>query len=247
MKTTKISIKVLIMTLCILATVFATVYAEDNDKNEKKRPEPATKPVLNMQDLRQADADGDGGVTGEEFDAFLAIRQADLKAAMMEADGNGDGTVDAQEARAMARKQMLDRAGNTFKNMDKNGDGHVGKDEFRGKSAMFDQNDSNGDGNISQQEWMNHIEMQMMHREKAVRQKMTGAARGGSLFSKLDTNGDGAVDSTEAGDKANLIKRADSDGDGMLTLKEFNTFMEARKQQAGRGKTEKTKRPDVKK
>ncbi len=97
------------------------------------------------------DADGDGSVTIEEFEA--AVRKP-----FEEADTNGDGMLSREELAAMlAEKQsnrmekMLDR----MMSRDENDDGMLSAEELAGKrspSKMFEHMDDNDDGMLTLEE-----------------------------------------------------------------------------------------------
>ena len=103
----------------------------------------------------ELDANGDKVVEREEvpesgrkaFDTLLKY-----------GDTDHDGKLEAAEYRTLMQKTNWARVASPeqrekrFKNLDKNGDGKLGPDEFQGGTARFHQLDRNGDGFLSRDE-----------------------------------------------------------------------------------------------
>ncbi len=93
--------------------------------------------------FERVDTDADGAVSRAEFDAHIAARQAGL-------DGNGDGMVSFEEAKAVRAAQRKQRARERFAKMDKDGDGVVSTAEASaGQERIFAFLDRNDDGAVS--------------------------------------------------------------------------------------------------
>lgn len=132
------------------------------------------------------------------------------------ADANQDGKVTYEELKAVVPNMPEDR----FKKMDRNGDGALSPEEFPARGARLAQADTNGDKKISKEEFKTAFPKVPEDR-----------------FSKVDTNGDGAIDQTEAqqlrdlmrpregageGDgRQHILGKADKDGDGKVSADEF--------------------------
>jgi len=144
-----------------------------------------------------ADADKDGKLSREELQAVVGK--------LMKSDANGDGFVDAvefQKATAEAAVQAF------FKMQDKNGDGEIGKDEWRGKKEQFDKMDADGSGGISIEEF-----------KKARTQMRPGGRRPGGAaqwFARMDKDNDGKVTKEEFTGKDQMFDRLDANGDGAI-------------------------------
>lgn len=103
--------------------------------------------------LAQLDANGDRIIERSEvperglpaFDRLLA-----------RGDANNDRKLEPEEIRGLlAKTQRLANAGATgerLRAMDRDGDGRVARDEFRGPPAIFDRLDRNQDGALTQDE-----------------------------------------------------------------------------------------------
>lgn len=188
-------------------------------------------PGLDMGMFRGADVDNDGTVNQDEFKAYLAERQTEMEAAFLKADANGDGSVDRTEMQAVAEQQRMEQAQRMFQMMDKDGDGKIAQDEFRGRDGAFEEADGNSDGFVDAKEWDAQLKAQIQERMQKARGNRQGggekAARK-SPFDQLDLNGDGKIDETEAGEKKNFLQRFDTDADGEVSREEFQAGMQER-------------------
>ncbi len=94
----------------------------------------------------RVDVDSDGVVTRAEFDAHVAARQAGL-------DGNNDGAVTFEEARALREAQREVRARERFARLDRDGNGIVTTDEVSANQLrLFTFLDRNEDGAVDREE-----------------------------------------------------------------------------------------------
>ncbi len=89
-------------------------------------------------DLFQAvDTDDEGTISKAELNAFF-----------VRADVDKDGTVSRQEVNKAIIGAWVDR----IETMDKNGDGNITRDEWRGPRELFDQIDPDNDGSMTRDE-----------------------------------------------------------------------------------------------
>jgi Ca2+-binding EF-hand superfamily protein len=126
------------------------------------------------------DANGDGQITAEEFEAFRAARTQGI-------DADGDGFLSQQELVAMVdaarAERITERAGRRYEQLlaraDANGDGKLSVEEFagfredRGKGPQLDPSgfpagwDANGDGVVTYEEFQTALaDMMAMRMER---------------------------------------------------------------------------------
>lgn len=155
--------------------------------------------------LFQADSDGDGVVTRQEYDASRAARFAAL-------DSNNDGQLTREEMRAgrehrgMRGHHRWGHRGMGLQRADANTDGTITREEFlAGPTRMFERLDANSDGVISADERPQRRTRQARGERPQIDANNDGqisqsefVARGASRFERLDTNGDGRVTREEA-------------------------------------------------
>ncbi len=124
-----------------------------------------------------------------------------------------------------------------FKQLDKNGDGVVTKDELPERAqGYFDRMDANGDGKIDAQE------------QEAIRKRFSGAKKkssggearkggsgeggGSSLIGRFDQDGDGKISKDEAPSwMQGAFERFDKNGDGFIDSSEVEAMRRNRKKQ----------------
>ena len=119
--------------------------------------------------IAEFDADGDGGITAEDF----GLRRAERFAAL---DADGDGQVSRAEFEAHAGARAAERAGTLFDHLDVDGDGMLSRDaiEARGgegmparmPARMLDRLDADGDGIVSEAEFDAAADRMAEHMER---------------------------------------------------------------------------------
>jgi hypothetical protein len=135
------------LTLLVIGAVFAgSLAAMAQDEMMGRR---GGMPMMNFDAI---DADKDGKITSEEFDAFRAAEFA-------KADTNSDGQVSADELAAKHLAEMTARAAEMsakmIERMDENGDSQLSPEEMANgprPMTMFERADADGDGAISKEE-----------------------------------------------------------------------------------------------
>lgn len=204
-----------------------------------RRLAPAAEPAQARRRFQQADKDGDGKVTRDEFPG------APERFDRLDADRDGSLTVDEatrgpgrpspfpaeptkpadpgpakpaaqpEPAKARAKAQVADRL-RRLARLDKDGDGKITRDEYQGPAPLFDRLDKDGDGSIGRDE---------LPRPPATPKK--GQARpAGAMADRLkamDTDGDGKLTRAEYQGNAKLFDRLDADSDGTLTGDELRS------------------------
>ncbi|MEL7131895.1 MAG: calcium-binding protein [Pseudomonadota bacterium] len=101
-------------------------------------------------DFSALDADGNGEVSLQEM-------QASAQARFVEADADGDGFLSATELEARAEKRAKDRSARVLARLDANEDGKLSPEEMRTNrrdpARFFERLDADNSGGISQQEF----------------------------------------------------------------------------------------------
>ncbi|HXI13382.1 MAG TPA: hypothetical protein VNM92_12190 [Thermoanaerobaculia bacterium] len=105
------------------------------------------------------------------------------------------------DARKQAKKEA--KAAEKFDKHDRNNDGSVNRDEWKGNDRNFDRLDTNRDGRVSQTEARNG------------RDTMKG--RNNSRFRGMDANNDGRITRAEWRGNDNSFRVHDRNGDGVLS------------------------------
>jgi Ca2+-binding EF-hand superfamily protein len=155
-------------------------------------------------DIFQADANGDGVLTRQEFDTGREARFAAL-------DGNDDNLLSREEMRA--ERGHRGRGGahrggmHSLARADANNDGNITRDEFLARpNQMFDRMDDNDDGVIAADERP---------------QRGDRAGRRGEGRPSRDADGDGNISRAEfAAMGAHMFERLDANDDGNVTREE---------------------------
>ena len=157
--------------------------------------------------LKNLDTDKDARVSKRE------VAGTKLEPHFATADTNRDGFVDLEELRRVVgavravlaernRGYEKPRAENVpFSGWDKNGDGRLDTNEFVEMKDLFPRLDLDRDGYVTKVEY-----------ERYKRQ-----VEGENFVERFDLNGDGAVTAEEFGGPIDAFRRADRNGDGVVT------------------------------
>lgn len=101
-------------------------------------------------DFATLDADGDGEISLQDLEAAQTARRAAL-------DSDGDGFVTLEDMQAIGRKGADERAKRMFDRFDADGDGKIAIEDLPqrrgGAEKMFDRMDADGDGVVSKAEF----------------------------------------------------------------------------------------------
>lgn len=158
--------------------------------------------------LRRLDRDGDGRITGREFDRIKDLRQA-----LAHVDRDRDDALDREElqrllelvaARAAEQERNSSRPqpyAVPFDEWDKDKSGRVEQNEWQGPRGLFERMDWNRDAAVSRDEVQRYRRM----------------VTGDDFVARFDLNGDGKVTLDEFGGPPAAFARADRNGDGVVT------------------------------
>lgn len=160
----------------------------------------------------QSDANNDGAVTRQEYDAG---REA--KFAQLDADTNGQLT--REEMRAERGHHRGGRRGGSMHQLtraDANNDGNITRDEFlAGPTERFDRMDANDDGVISAAERPQRSTAEQRQQRREQREQRHAERP------NPDANGDGSFSRAEyAAMGASMFERLDANDDGRVTQEE---------------------------
>jgi Ca2+-binding EF-hand superfamily protein len=168
--------------------------------------------VVTMSELNEAskqryakmDADGNGAVTLEEFQAYLGDRKAQWREQRFtEMDSNGDNQISQQEY--IQYKQQ--RAEQRYQEMDADKDGVVSKEEYLNRKR----------GYYGKRYGKNHGGKHGHHH-----------GGGDRFFSRLDSNNDAKLTLEESLVAwTNWFKRIDANGDQVVTADEVQAFRDS--------------------
>jgi Ca2+-binding EF-hand superfamily protein len=157
--------------------------------------------------LFQADANSDGVLTRQEFDAGRDAHFTRL-------DANNDGQLSREEMRAMRGHHHRRMRGgmHSLRGADANNDGNITREEFLARPMQhFDRLDANDDGVISADE----------RPQRPERQAQSGERRERGGRASPDTDGDRQVSRAEfAAMGARMFERLDANSDGRVTREE---------------------------
>ena len=158
------------------------------------------------------DKNSDGALTADEV-------PADKWAELSKADADGNGAVTKEEIKTAIDNGTLKRPGK-------------GKGPHHSPEERFAKDDTNGDGSLSQEEagdkWAFLKAADADGNGAVTLAELKAALENGALkppkrpdFASLDSNGDGSIDATEAGDKWDHLSKADANADGLVTQAEL--------------------------
>jgi len=105
---------------------------------------------------------------------------------------------------------------NRMKRMDINNDGAISRDEWKGKSDIFDKIDKNNDGSLTREEFGS-----------------AGRHQGKGRLNQMDTNNDRQISRDEWKGDAKRFNRLDINSDGVITKEEISARRRNRPNRAG--------------
>ena len=149
-----VATRIIIAAAALALVVPASAHAQGAAKSAAQSGKP------NETFLQQADKNGDGRVSRDEF---LARRDA----AFAGADANRDGRVTGEEFNAMIAKRQSERWAVMFRRLDLNGDGVLSIEEMAAPGQVrFNGMDANRDGFIDEDEMSRHGRYHGGHRDR---------------------------------------------------------------------------------
>lgn len=215
----------------LVVTAGATLRADEDAAAKSGTADPAAM-------FAELDSNKDGQLSSEEVPEE---RKRLFERLVRLSDKNGDKKLSAEEfaaglqgGSAKSEEPRPDRppregrpgGGRFFERLDANSDGKVSPDEVPeerrdGFKKLIERGDKDGDGALSKEEFA-----AAFAGGPAADGKRPEGREPGRLFERLDTNKDGKVTVDEAPEPFRerieaLIRHADKDGDGAVTLEEF--------------------------
>jgi len=189
------------------------------DRPPGDRPPPSPEQLQKMAQgiLKRFDKDGDGRLSAAE------LPQGEGRFYLGAADLNQDGAVDLLELTNALQARMREGPGGPrdgagpeqmlrrVKEMDKNGDGAIEREEWQGPDALFERLDVDQDGRISGKE----LKQALKEAGGRWNDRVAEAA-----FRRFDADGDGRITAEEWQGRAELFQRFDANGDGVITRDE---------------------------
>jgi Ca2+-binding EF-hand superfamily protein len=164
------------------------------------RPGTAWDAVDPRQLMRDADADGDGVITREEWEQFFRNH-----------DNNKDGRLTSEEVPQSKSWDESDEAASpdygrtfAFERLDGNKNDVIERSEWPGTDRAFKRMDGNRDGVLSREEFMSR-----------------NGRFWNELFKNLDFDGDRLISHSEWLDSDSSFQRLDRDGNGVVDEWEF--------------------------
>lgn len=166
------------------------------------------------------DTNQDGKVTRDEL-------KADVSTLFAKVDANKDGKVTQDEASqffAAKRDEMKAKHAERLKAADTNKDGKWSKEELSEMSERrFGKLDQNSDGAVTQAELDAHRDARKARFEEKHGDRAEGKGKG-KLFKHADENSDGVVDQAEALKAVDArFSKLDQNGDGAVERAEFKS------------------------
>ncbi len=188
--------------------------------------------------FKRADKNGDNKLTEDEVPAEAWAR-------LSKADKDSDGSVTVEELQAAGGGRPSGGGGDRLKEMDKNGDGNLSKDEVPERAWEYmSRADKNGDDVLSKEE------LEGMRAAAGGRDGRPGGDAGaGDMFANLDKDKDGKLTEAEVPEQLwARLSKADKDADGAVSKAEMDAVRGAADGKGGQrdGDTDsKPKRPKI--
>ncbi len=164
--------------------------------------------------LKAMDKDGDGRVSKDEYNGKLPFDYLDRNkdGFVDEKDGRGGGGGGDGMPGQMPPPMSPEDVASRFKEIDKDGDGKVSKEEFPGAPERFGRLDKDADGSVTAEEFAAAM------KDAPPGEPGKGGAR---MAMKMDKNADGKLAPDEVPFGADKFKEMDKNADGFITEDEL--------------------------
>ena len=184
----------------ILAAAAAVTLAASGAALAGQPPAHRRRDTVARLDWRTLDNDESGAISRDEWLASVAIFDR--------LDANHDGVLTRDEVQHAVQERRRERAESRWKELDKDGNGVISRDEWPRGPEVFDRLDADHDGTLTREEL--HTGARNRMRERATQR-----------WNHLDKDGNGVISREEWPRQPEAFDRLDTNHDGTLTADEL--------------------------
>jgi Ca2+-binding EF-hand superfamily protein len=221
------------LTIDEFSAYFSTLEGSGNSKKKAVKGKGAPSKSRNPKTvIKNMDTDGDGKLTRGEWtgqkkyynqidangDGHLTLTELTVHYASLANSGGGKNS----GAKGKAKKSKTKKTKNPktmVKNMDKDGDGLIDREEWTGQAAFYDKIDTDRDARLTIAELTVHLAA--LAKSKDGKKSGTKGKDPKSMIKKMDADDDGLLAREEWTGEKDKFDQFDADQDGRLTAEEI--------------------------